>query len=353
MKSNKYSPNQSEPAAPRRLTIKDVARAAGVSLTTVSHSLNDRGYVDPETRAKVKRVAAELGYRPNLRAQRLRTGKANSIALLSSMPFAIAGGSSRLGFMMEIAAIAAETALQQGLALILVPHLEGARELLNELDIDGALVVEPIAHDPQIARLKDRGITVVSIGALPDADLPIPYVGLQADVTARLLLDHLLSQGARRVALLVGTQQRHSYIETERVYASFVRDHRMPSLIVKADEYGGEEAGRIACRQLLADDPDIDAICVPVDAFASGAIKALGELGRRVPQDVMVVTRYDGLRARNSKPPITAVNLHLEVVSSLAVELLFEHICGDTRRSGVLGPTPSLHVRESSMPNKM
>ncbi|MFC6519069.1 LacI family DNA-binding transcriptional regulator [Undibacterium arcticum] len=65
----------------RRLTIRDVAREAGVSLTTVSHSLNDRGYVDPATRAKVKRIAEQLGYRPNLRAQRLRTGRANCIAL--------------------------------------------------------------------------------------------------------------------------------------------------------------------------------------------------------------------------------------------------------------------------------
>ncbi|WP_233575843.1 LacI family DNA-binding transcriptional regulator [Noviherbaspirillum saxi] len=343
---------QPSASAPRRLTIKDVAHAAGVSLTTVSHALNDRGYVDPDTRAKVKRVAKELGYRPNLRAQRLRTGKANSIALLSSMPFAVAGGSSRLGFMMEIAAIAAEAALQQGQALILVPHLEGSRQLLNELDVDGALVVEPIARDPQILRLQERGITVVSIGALADKDLLIPHVDLQSGLAGQLLLDHLFSQGARRIALLIGSEQRHSYIEMERVYSSFVREHGLRGLVIKADETGGEEAGRVACRQLFTDEPGIDALCVPVDAFATGAIKALTELGRKVPDDVMVVTRYDGLRARNSKPPLTAVNLHLEHVSSLAVDLLFQHICGDTRCNAVLGPAPTLQIRESSTPRR-
>jgi DNA-binding LacI/PurR family transcriptional regulator len=336
-----------QPAA-RRPTIKDVAQAARVSLTTVSHALNDRGYVDPDTRARVKRVAAELGYRPNLRAQRLRTGRANSIALLSSMPFAVAGGSSRLGFMMEVAAVAAEAALQRGQALILVPNLEGSRQLIDELDIDGALVVEPVADDPQVRRLRERGVAVVSIGRLADEGMAIPQIDLQAAATGELLLEHLLAQGARRIALLVGSQQRHSYVEMERVYTAFIRRHRFPRMVAKADEYGGEEAGKAACRELLADYPDIDAICVPVDAFATGAIAALQEAGRGVPGDVMVATRYDGLRAKNANPPLTAVNLHLEQVSALAVELLFQHIQGDSARQTVAGPAPELVARRSS-----
>ncbi|MFX7620884.1 transcriptional regulator, partial [Acinetobacter baumannii] len=87
-------------------------------------ALNDRGVVDPATRARVKQIAQQLGYRPSVRAQRLRSGRAHSIALASSMPFAVAGGPSRLGFMMEVAAIAAEAALGRGLGVVLVPPLE-------------------------------------------------------------------------------------------------------------------------------------------------------------------------------------------------------------------------------------
>ncbi|MFC3109820.1 LacI family DNA-binding transcriptional regulator [Undibacterium arcticum] len=333
----------------RRLTIRDVAREAGVSLTTVSHSLNDRGYVDPATRAKVKRIAEQLGYRPNLRAQRLRTGRANCIALFSSMPFAVAGGTSRLGFMMEIAAIAAEAALAKGLALMLVPSLESSRELLDGLDIDGALVIEPVADDPQILRLKERGVSIVCIGRQLSTTTPLPYVDLQPALTGRLLLEHLYAQGARRISLLIGAQSRYSYLEVERVYQEFVRDKNLPCFISKADESGGEESGRLTCMQLMADHPEIDAICVPVDAFATGALRALRALEKRVPDDVMLVTRYDGLRARNSEPPMTAVNLHLEEVASLAVELLFEHICADRRRDVVMGPTPQIIARKSTM----
>src|SRR5476649_412004 len=100
------------PVHPRsRIKIVDVAREAGVSITTVSHALNGRGFVDPLTREAVKRVALRLGYRPNRHAQQLRGGSTHVIALISSMPFAVAGGPSRLGFMMEIAAVAASVAL--------------------------------------------------------------------------------------------------------------------------------------------------------------------------------------------------------------------------------------------------
>src|SRR5713101_1154572 len=98
-----------------RPTITDVARAAGVSMTTVSHALNGRGFVDPATRERVKEAARKLGYRPNLHAQKLRGGGAHTIVLLSSMPFGVSAGPSRLGFLMEVAAVAATAALTHGM----------------------------------------------------------------------------------------------------------------------------------------------------------------------------------------------------------------------------------------------
>ncbi|MEG0448119.1 MAG: LacI family DNA-binding transcriptional regulator, partial [Comamonas sp.] len=101
-----------------RITISDVARQAGVSRTTVSHALNGRGQVDPATRLKVEEAARALGYRPNRHAQRLRTGGANMIALMSSMPATVSGGPSRLGFFMEVAAVAASSAGGGGVGLV-------------------------------------------------------------------------------------------------------------------------------------------------------------------------------------------------------------------------------------------
>ncbi|MFC6673733.1 substrate-binding domain-containing protein [Marinobacterium aestuariivivens] len=210
------------------------------------------------------------------------------------------------------------------------------------------MVIEPVADDPNVEQLQRRGIRLVSIGRQPGADSALPYIDLQGRETGRLLLEHLRDQGARRIALLIGSQARHSYVDVEQAYREFVEASGMPCLVIKADETGGEEAGMQACRDLLGEHPGIDAICAPVDAFAVGAVRALKEMGRRIPDDVRVVTRYDGLRAQNCQPPLTAVNLHLDQIASLAIELLFEQINGRTGRSVVRGPRPDLVVRASS-----
>ncbi|MNJ13636.1 putative HTH-type transcriptional repressor ExuR [compost metagenome] len=332
----------------RRLTIADVANAAGVSRTTVSHALNDRGQVDPVTRALVKEVAERLGYSPNLRAQRLRTGRANAIALLSSMPFAVAGGSSRLGFLMEIAATATEAALRRGVALVLVPPMDEARDLLDTLDIDGAVIIEPVANDPNVARLRKRGVKLVSIGRQPEAQA-LPYIDMHGQATGTLLLDHLQQQGARRIGLVIGVQSRHSYLDMEQAYRAYCTATHQEPAIVRADEGGGEAAGAAACRELLQAHPGIDGLCVPVDAFATGAVRALRDKGLKIPQDVKVVTRYDGLRARESTPPLTALNMHLEEVAALAIELLFEQINDTGERQRIDAPLATLIPRESTL----
>lgn len=334
--------------AHRRPTILDVARHAGVSPTTVSHALNDRGYVDPQTRERVKATARALGYRPNVRAQRLRTGEAQTIALVSSMPFEVAGGTSRLGFLMEVAGVAAASALTRGLALVLVPPMQGDRLPLERLDIDGAIVIEPTGEDANVAYLQARHLPVVSIGRQPVAD-PVPYVDLQSAATTEMLLLHLRAQGARRIALLIGAQQRNSYIEAEVAYRQFCAAHAMTPRIVTANEAGGEEAGRLGCAELLQAHPDTDALCATVDAFAVGAIRAIVERGLRVPDDIKIVTRYDGLRAKTCTPALTAVDLHLDQVASLGVQLLFEQLGGKTGSRHMTPPLPALVVRESSL----
>lgn len=331
----------------RRPTIIDVAREARVSPTTVSHALNDKGFVDPLTRARVKEVARALGYRPNVRAQRLRTGEAQTIALISSMPFNVSGGQSRLGFLMEIAAVAASAALTKGLALILVPPHDKNLLPLERLDIDGAIVIEPTADDAQVMHLQNRGIPIVSLGRQAAA-VPVPFVDLHSGATARLLLQHLQEQGARKIALLMGSSTRNSYIESEAAYLEFCRQEGMAPVITKAEEAGGEAAGEQAAERLLTLHPELDAVCATVDAFAVGTVQAAKRLGRSIPGSLKIVTRYDGLRAKNCDPPLTAVDLHLEDVASLGVQLLFDLLGGNPACRQFTPPLPLLVPRESS-----
>ena len=330
-----------------RPTISDVARRAGVSAATVSNALSGRRYVEERTRERVLSIAAELGYSPNLRARRLRTGRADTIAIFSSMPFAIAGGRARMGFLMEIAAAAAAESLQNGMALILVPPLEKSRPPLAELPIDGALVVEPLADDPEIEQLRSRGIPVVAIGREPGS--PIPSVDLQSATCVRMLLDHLHDAGSRRIALITGAQPRNAHLEAVEASRVFGIERHLDIDVLRIDEFGGEAAAREATRSLLTAHPEIDALCVTIDTFASGAAAAAHDLDRRVPDDLRIVTRYDGVRSRECRPPLTALDLRLDEVANLAVGLLLDHIRGDESRKLIVAPMPRLVTRASSV----
>lgn len=336
-------------SGPRPPTIADVARAAGVSRTTVSHALNGLGKVDPRTRERIKQVATELGYRPNLRAQRLRRGRAQAIALASSMPFAVAGGPSRLGFYMEVAAAAAESALAHDYALVLVPPVQSGSALYS-VDIDGAIVVEPDVDDAAVAQLRGRGLPYVALGRPVSPDEDCPYVDLRGGSVTELLLDHLREQGARQPALIVGSGSRHSSVDALAAYERKAEEHGWVPIAAAEPEAGGEQAGYDRCAALLAEHPGTDAVCALVDAFAVGAVRAIHDSGRSIPDDVMVVTRYDGLRARTCRPPLTAVDLHLDRAAFDAVELLLDRLRGDvaTERAAT-SPGPRVIVRESSV----
>lgn len=332
-------------------TIADVARVAGVSRTTVSHALNGIGKVDPRTRERIKQVATELGYRPNLRAQRLRRGQAKAIALASSMPFAVAGGPSRLGFYMEIAAAAAESALVHHYALVLVPPVQSGSALYS-VDIDGAIVVEPDRDDPAVATLRERGLPYVALGRSMTPEADVPYVDLRGGLVAELLLAHLREQGARQPALIIGSGSRHSSVDARAAYERVAEEYGWAPILATAPESGGEQAGYERCAALLAEHPEIDAICALVDVFAVGAVRAVRDSGRSIPDDVMVVTRYDGLRARTCEPPLTAVDLHLDRAAAEAVELLLGRLAGApaTSAGGVATvPAPQVIPRASSL----
>jgi len=334
-----------------RPKITDVARAIGMSSATVSNALNNRRYVDAETREKVLAAALRLGYTPNARARALRTGRADTIAILSSMPFAIAGGRARLGFLMEVAGAAATAALQSGIALILVPPLEKTRPPLQHLHFDGALVIEPLSEDPEVALLSSRGVPVVTIGrqlGVPN----IPFVDLHSGDGTRLILDHLRAAGASTIGLVIGAQARYSYAQTERAYRTFVTAHKKPAIIARADEMHGERAGREAMLELLRTHPEMDALFVSVDVFAVGAVAAAAELGRSIPRDLKLATRYDGAPARECIPPLTALNLHLDEGAVLGVQLLLDRIQGKRTKKSVRAAAPTLIARASSGPTQ-
>ncbi|ABL68785.1 transcriptional regulator, LacI family [Paracoccus denitrificans PD1222] len=322
-------------------TISDLARAAGVSVTTVSHAFSGRRRVDPETSKRIHALAEQMGYHPSSMARALRSGRNGTIALASSMPFAVAAGPSRLGFLMEIAASAAISALTRDLALCLIPPHPAGKGYAS-VGFDGVILVEPMRDDPLVAHFEQRKTPIVSVGTVPGRP-DIPAVDMRSGETAAMLLDHLARQGCRHIAALIGSAPRTSQIEAEAAFRTLAAS---PDRLLKLSEEEGEEIGYRETLRLLRDDPSIDGIFAAVDAFASGAVRAAHELGRVIPDQLRIVTRYDGLRAKLSQPPLTAVDLHLPAVAEAAVHLLFDRIEGTSRT--VAAELPELVVRQST-----
>lgn len=330
----------------RRPTISDVARAAGVAPSTVSHALNNKGYVDADTKARILRHVKHLGYRPNARARSLRTGGVRTVSLISTMPLGVSGGMSKLGFLMELAAATAEEAVKRGFALVLVPpQPEGGG--LPALDIDGAIMVEPAEDDPQLTALVADNYPVVCLGRWP-GHAAVPFVDLRSRETAELLLGHLRERGARRIAVMMGASKRTSYVETEDAYREQCAQDGQEPILVKLDERGGELAGRVAAADLMQRHPDIDGILALVDAFASGVVQAAQDYGWDIPGRLKIATRYDGLRAKLAPVPLTATDLHLDEVAAMGVELLSQIFDHPGQSLSLRPQMPGLVAREST-----
>ncbi|SEE91293.1 substrate-binding domain-containing protein [Ruania alba] len=326
-----------------RPTIVDVAEAAGVSLSTASKALNGRDRVDPNTRRRVQETAERIGYRPNPRAQRLRTGRSQAVALITALPASIVSEASQLGFLLDLSMPIAQECLNHDYSLMLVPPLHHV-DMLDGIDVDGAIVVDPTVEDPISRRLRDRGVRVVTVGRASDAQ--DGYIDRGA-AGMDIMLAHLAGAGARHVAVLLSSE---SYSLT-RSFRSHLDGAGPPPgtrcSIIEAPALEGDRGGYEATRAALAAQPDIDAVYAPLDAFAVGAAKAARDVGRSIPEDLMVATNYDGRRAMLADPPLTALDLDLPGLGRTAARLLFRSLTGEERPVEA-APTPRIVERGST-----
>lgn len=331
----------------QRATIVDVARAAGVSPATVSNSITGKKRVDQATRARIEIAIKDLGYVPNTAARGMRTGRNHAIAIYSSMPTGVAAGASKLGFLMDIAASAAVTAMERNTSLVLVPPISDASQVLNSVAIDGVLLLEPLEDDPVLGVMLGRGIPTVTIGA--PVGQSCPHVDLDYAAMATLLISHLVETGAQTFPLLVGQSRRSTNIIFERVYREQASLLGMEPIVLKADEAQAEVSAFQSISALISNGRPIDAVLVPIDAMATGVMRALRQTNLSVPARVRVATRYDGVRARSEDPQLTALDLRLEEVAQIATRTLMDLTEQNRSVNRVPAPKPILIARGSTM----
>lgn len=330
----------------RRPTIHEVARVAGVSISSVSRALNGNTS-NADMVARVTAAVREVGYVPSVVAQSLKTRHTGQVA------FAMEdiGNAAYLEMVRRIQ----PTLREEGYRLLLhstgadVEDELGVLASLSQNYVDGLILCPLRVTDRHVEALRQTAVPVVVIGLLPD-DVPVDNVRADSRVGARLAVEHLAEAGARRIAFIDGPLDtvpgRARYDGYKRGLAAAGLVDGDDAIVRFADFQF--DAGRQAARELLTQHPDIDAVLGANDLIAMGVLHALRELGRDVPGDVRVVGMDDTPLAATSFPPLSSVSLGSADRGRIAAELLLRRLDGDDAPAERVTVPPSLTVRESS-----
>ena len=329
----------------RHVSVKDVAARSGVSFQTTSKVLNGGGSVSEGTRARILQAASDLGYVPNLQARSLVMQRTKTVGVIT-------GDFSDPGLSRTLAG-AEQEARRQGYGLMLAsigPQGSGteyALPAMMERRVDGILLAAPqMEQDDAIGQVLDGAVPVVSVNHI--AGGAVTTVTADDEQAGYLATDHLLERGHRVIGTLTGPRGRRLSQSRARGYRKALDEAGVESAGDLVEEAGVDVVWSIAAlRRLLARRPDMTAIYCQHDLVAVGALEALRELGRRVPDDCAVVG-CDGIdSAAYTSPPLTTVHVPFYDIGAEAMRLLLKMLTdGATRQHDALVPV-QLIVRSS------
>lgn len=322
------------PIFPNRVpTIRDVARAAGVSVGTASKALNGQGQLRDETRVRVQQIASELGFRPNDLMQSLLRQKSFTVGLISTDSYGrfssplMEGIEDALGaaqFSVFLCNASDDPARER-------QHIES---LLSKR-VDG-IIVTARRTDPRAPI--DLGVVGVPIlYAYTQVDDPNALCLLPDDAQGgQLATEHLIRAGRRRIVHITGPEKFLAVRERRAGYERAMRSHNLnvPNCGVLSGPWS-EAWGFEAITDLLECEPKTDAIFCGSDQIARGVVDGLRERGVRVPEDIAVVG-YDNwdIIAAATRPALTTIDMNLHELGRLAATKLLGLIDGH-KDSGV------------------
>jgi len=331
-----------------RPTIKDIAERCGVHPSTVSRALSPamQHLVAEDVARRIRAAATALGYRPNITAAGLRTGRSGLIGVLApdiadpSFP-PILGG-------------LAETLNAAGYATIVVDvgPQRSQRELVDQLvsrGVDGLVLASVTLNDPVIKHCIDASIPVVLVSRT-DAGRRLPSVVTDDEAGIRLAVEHLVSLGHRRIGhvagpadVSTGALRRTSFVaSTSRVGLS-----ARETMIETAQAYT-RMAGRLAALRLLERKAPPTAIVAANDLLAFGTYDALAARGLICPTDVSVVGHNDMPYVDMLSPPLTSVRIAQRDMGEQAARLLLDRITHPGLRRNHIVLKPTLILRGST-----
>lgn len=334
-------------------TIRDVAKASGVSVATVSYVLNNGPRsVRDSTRAQVLEAVERLGYHPNALARGLAGHRVNTIGVLfgrvepeivtnpyvSAVLQGVFSQSAELGFNVTLFTQRWKSAELSALSL-------------KDGRCDGLLLVAPTRDTDVIPGLAALGMPVVVVSAAVDPSYRMPFVDVDNFQGAKLAVEHLLALGHRRIAHLGGDYSQPSADERRNGYLAAMGEAGLdagPELVTECGYGKGDAVG--PTRRLLMHPQPPTAVFAANDTLALDALRVARELGIRVPDQLSLVGFDDIQAAPLVTPPLTTVRQPMADIGAWATRLLEQLIEGKPVAQQAHRATPEVVVRGSSAP---
>ena len=302
----------------RRLTAREVAARAGVSVSAVSRTFTDGASVSPHTRERVMSAARELGYRPNLLAQSLMTGRTKLIGLVSN-------NFDNPAFM-EIFDQFTRMLQQRGLRPLLA-NLSGQTETAAALDmvlqysVDGVIVASSTLPEPFLAGCRQAGLPVVHAFGRSRPSRGIAVAGVDNVEGGRLAAATLLARGYRRIAFLGGPAAATSTIDRLAGLTAGLAEHGLVPVAVRFGASYSHDAGRSLMSALL-DEGGFESVFCGDDILAIGAIDACIVRGVKVPAQIGILGFNDIAMAAWPAYGLTTIRQPIAEIIGTAVDMI-------------------------------
>jgi LacI family transcriptional regulator len=333
------------------VTLKDVARLAGVHPATASRALNPetRPLVNEETGRRVLAAAAQLGYRPNAVARSLRTRRSHTVGVLIPdlnnplFPPIVRGLEDRLeadGYVALIGNTDGDSTRERRIT-----------EQMRARSVDGFVLATAHLRNPLFSETAEVGLPVVLMNRIAE-DYSLPSVTVDNERGVRMAVAHLVALGHERIGYIAGPQDVSTGLARYRGFqaAMAAAGHEVrPEQVAFANSFSIEEGYRCTS-QLLAAGSACTAVAAGNDMLAIGCYAALDEAGMRCPADISVVGFNNMPFMDMLRPPLTTVAFPHYQVGTQAAQLLIEQLNGDEGPVKVLFLAPELITRGSTAP---
>ncbi|MEV7980452.1 LacI family DNA-binding transcriptional regulator [Streptomyces sp. NPDC086519] len=334
------------------VTIADVARHAGVSSSTVSYALSGIRPISEETRGRVLRAVAELGFHPNAGARSLAGRRSHIIALVVPLHRGV-----YVPIMMEIAVSVTTAARRHGYDILMVTNdegPEGVRRVAASGLADGVILMDVELDDPRVPALRAQGTQAVLIG-VPDEPHGLSCVDHDFTAAGALCADHLADLGHREVAFIgyaSGVYERRAGYAARTLVGFRERAGRRGMRFLYRPCEGTYESTAGTLARILADRPGTTGFVVQNEAAVGPLLSLLRAAGRRVPEDASVVALCPDQVAEQHAPALTAVSGPTRELGRVAVDQMIARLTaalrGDRPEDELTLLTTTLTVRQST-----